>query len=995
MHRTRIAAVTLAGAAIVALPVSGHAGSWTPPQPVYQLNDSAAGRTLSILPAGENGLVNATDLALFEANGTRPAGSQDQLGPYENLLYNAQGLSDSQLSSYYDDESFGIPSGGIVRTETPSSSVNVVIYRDQHDVPHVYGDTQASVAFGAGYAAAEDRLFEMDVLRHYGAGNLSAFLGPSCADERMDHDSLLLGGYTTSQKQAQIDGLPVEYGALGQTLRTMVNSYVAGINAYITATQTNPALLPADYAAAVGPPQAWSATDVIDIATLVGGIFGKGGGSEVRNAALLQYLEKQFPAATAHAIFTDFKEQNDPNAPTTISTRFPYETPGKIDPSTTAMPDDAAAPLTGGPTDTTSNCNLTAPNPTGLAVIASLLATPHGMSNALLVDGAHSADGHPIAVMGPQVSYYTPEILMEEDLHATDGSYDVEGASFPGTNFLVELGRGRDFAWSATSAETDNVDQRLEIICDPNGGTPAANGTYYLYRGACVPMQEQTFSETAFPKPGGQGAPVMITHDVYYTNAADPTQGIVQGWTTASGGQPVAVVDQRSTYQHEVDSGIGFLRWGMPAETTDVNSWMLGAEAIQYTFNWFYIDTKTIAYYESGRLPIRPSNVDPNLPTWGDGRSEWSGWLAGNAHPHQIGSPTGYITSWNNKPAPGFSAADDHFGWGPVQRVQSLNDEIARQFAAHRLSNARSGSAGGGTITRANLVTAMETAAAVDLDGRQLLPLLLAYTAHRAEPAGVQAMLGALQQWLNAGALRRKAAPGDSQYGNAAAVAIMDELTSRLNSALFDSIFAAGGVQQVNGLDNGYTVLPIAFAQDTPNGAGAHLGSSYEFGFHGYDWKLLRQLLGQPVGQPFSTSTTSLVCADSNTEIARASGPPRGLGACGAAIDRALLATFDALASVNGTTNVGGWTQDTQTNNAGQAMPVYDDIQFTAVGIVGQPAIDWQNRPTFQQVVEFPGATPAANTPDAPAVPLLALAGVAAGGLARRRRRGARTRLAA
>ena len=34
-------------------------------------------------------------------------------------------------------------------------------------------------------------------------------------------------------------------------------------------------------------------------------------------------------------------------------------------------------------------------------------------------------------------------------------------------------------------------------------------------------------------------------------------------------------------------------------------------------------------------------------------------------------------------------------------------------------------------------------------------------------------------------------------------------------------------------------------------------------------------------------------------------------------------------------------------------MPVFDAIQFRALGVVGQPAIDWQNRPTFQQVVEF------------------------------------------
>jgi hypothetical protein len=38
---------------------------------------------------------------------------------------------------------------------------------------------------------------------------------------------------------------------------------------------------------------------------------------------------------------------------------------------------------------------------------------------------------------------------------------------------------------------------------------------------------------------------------------------------------------------------------------------------------------------------------------------------------------------------------------------------------------------------------------------------------------------------------------------------------------------------------------------------------------------------------------------------------------------------------------------------AGQTMPAFDAIQFRTLGLVGQPAIDWQNRPTFQQVVSF------------------------------------------
>jgi hypothetical protein len=39
-------------------------------------------------------------------------------------------------------------------------------------------------------------------------------------------------------------------------------------------------------------------------------------------------------------------------------------------------------------------------------------------------------------------------------------------------------------------------------------------------------------------------------------------------------------------------------------------------------------------------------------------------------------------------------------------------------------------------------------------------------------------------------------------------------------------------------------------------------------------------------------------------------------------------------------------------------MPAYDAIDFRSIGIVGQPSIDWQNRPTFQQVAEWPAHRP-------------------------------------
>src|SRR5947209_19146972 len=98
-HRSRGAYLAvLLGTAVVAgfAALPARAQGWTPPPPTYRLHDSAGGRVMSILPPGENGLVSASDLSAFEANGTRPAGSQDQLGPYASLLYHAQGLTDAQ-----------------------------------------------------------------------------------------------------------------------------------------------------------------------------------------------------------------------------------------------------------------------------------------------------------------------------------------------------------------------------------------------------------------------------------------------------------------------------------------------------------------------------------------------------------------------------------------------------------------------------------------------------------------------------------------------------------------------------------------------------------------------------------------------------------------------------------------------------------------------------------------------------------------------------------
>ena len=88
-------------------------------RPVYQADDFAHGQAMDILPAGENGLVNAGPVHAVRATGQRPPHSQDQLAPYENLEFGYPSLTDATLSQYYLDESFGVPPGQIIAHRAP------------------------------------------------------------------------------------------------------------------------------------------------------------------------------------------------------------------------------------------------------------------------------------------------------------------------------------------------------------------------------------------------------------------------------------------------------------------------------------------------------------------------------------------------------------------------------------------------------------------------------------------------------------------------------------------------------------------------------------------------------------------------------------------------------------------------------------------------------------------------------------------------------------
>jgi acyl-homoserine lactone acylase PvdQ len=315
----------------------------------------------------------------------------------------------------------------------------------------VYGDTRDDVMFGAGYAGAQDRLFLMDVLRNTGRARLSSFVGGSKSNREMDRTQWAIAPYTESDLQSQIDAAPSQYGALGTRLQQDLAAYVAGINLYIDQTRTDPTKLPAEYAALGTLPAAWKGTDVIATASLVGGIFGKGGGAEVQSAQIAQAFTKRFGSRKGRKAWAGFRSKNDPEAPTTVKKRFPYETTSAFSRRGLAIPDRGSvqdapvAPPVGAASASASRGRFS-----GLGdQLRRALESPHA-SNWELVSKRESASGHAIGVLGPQVGYYLPQILMEEDLHGP--GIDARGAAFPGVNLYVQLGHGRDYAWSATTA---------------------------------------------------------------------------------------------------------------------------------------------------------------------------------------------------------------------------------------------------------------------------------------------------------------------------------------------------------------------------------------------------------------------------------------------------------------------------------------------------------------------------------------------------------------
>src|SRR3954454_7868284 len=323
MEFRRVAALAGAFLALATVPASAQLPVSGPTPEAYRQND--AGGFRNVLPPGENGFDNALDLAAFETTQQRPPHSDDQLPLYRDLLTAYPGLNDAGVDRFFKDASFGVKPQDVERTYSPRDDVTIV--RDNYGVPHIYGSTRAGAEFGTGYATAEDRLSFLDVFRHLGRGQLSSFAGGAPANRELDEQIWNVAPYTEQDLQRQIDQRPPQYAAQADLLKSDLDNSVAGINQYIAEARLDATKMPAEYTA-IGRPQGpddWKGTDVVATADVVGSIFGAGGGRELPSALVLEQAQKRFGKKRGRRVWHDFRSANDPEAPTTVKRRFPYQ----------------------------------------------------------------------------------------------------------------------------------------------------------------------------------------------------------------------------------------------------------------------------------------------------------------------------------------------------------------------------------------------------------------------------------------------------------------------------------------------------------------------------------------------------------------------------------------------------------------------------------------------------------------------------------------------
>ena len=514
-----------------------------------------------------------------------------------------------------------VPTGAANRpTDTyrvPGLEQPAEILIDEWGVPHIYAKTHYDAFFAQGFNAAHDRLWQIDSWRRRGLGQLSEVLGK---------------GYVAQDRAARLflyrGDMYREWLAYGSDSKRIAEEFVAGINAFVDLTESQPALLPPEFEVLGYRPAHWSASDVVRIR---GNGLWRNLTSEVERARILC----KFPASV------DSLHK-------------------KLEPAWNAIVPDGVdlCAIPSGVLDT----YLLAKAPISYANPANALTQAREIehrtsigSNNWVVSPQRTATGRPILANDPHRGQAVPSLRYAAQLIAP--GLNVIGAGEPALPG-ISIGHNERIAFGLTIFPIDQEDLYVyETRVD------AANE--YRYRDRWEPM---TVVDEAIPV--RDGAPEKETlkftrhGPVIFEDVANHRAYAARvGWLDP-GMAPYFGSIEYMRAQNWREFAAALNRWGAPSE------------------NQVYADIDgNIGYKPVGLFPKR-TNWDGLLPVPGDGRYEWEGYFDMDALPEEFNPTRGFVATANAMNLPeNYPIAERRIGfeWSAPWRARRIAEVLEQQ----------------------------------------------------------------------------------------------------------------------------------------------------------------------------------------------------------------------------------------------------------------------------------------------------------------------------
>src|SRR3954451_3170253 len=626
----------------------------------------------SVLPPGQSGFVSIPGVA----NGTGSSHLNDQ--------------TDTFVHFGFKPDMFNPPGA----EEDPKDGVKIT--RDQYGVPDVTGATNEDVWWGAGYAMAQDRLFQMELFRRAATGRLSEILGK----DYLPMDVLTRTEFYTPQE------LDAQFAQLPQQGQSEIREYVDGVNAWMAKTRTDPTKLPGEFAAlGVGEPSPWTLEDTLAVGVYLARTIPSGDGEELHNLEALQKLPPQ--------VFNKVLPLRQSDQVATIpksSGVFPSQ-PGRTRKQvaqafsrSTAFANTLPIPA---PDSSDTQSNTKAEAQTRRLPLTGHLGLPEG-SDVWAIRGPNH---HAALFTGPQLGYSIPELLVELEVHGP--GLNVRGSTAAGVP-LVGIGHNEHVAWGLTSGESDDDDLFAEKMIDAD---------HYLYKGQVLALDCRDETFTYHPPPTAATDLPGLLDQIVKTGApaGSETKRICRsrhGPIVARAGN-VAYARDYAIWGQELKTLTGLDKLQRAKSVRDVGKAMAD---VTWNENCTAADDQGhIGYWHPGLLQLKPLGWDERLPYPGTGEAEWRGLMPVSQRPHAIDPKQGYLFNWNNMPSTGWTGGDlpdrnrmtgkyhhadflglkvreaaRQFSFDNTKRVDQLTGTISqgRPIATRTLQKARSGATG-------------------------------------------------------------------------------------------------------------------------------------------------------------------------------------------------------------------------------------------------------------------------------------------------------------